>query len=282
MSKECRLVPFPYISAFVRLWMGLFSPCPLSAGSGFVFMWGGRVACIHVRPASSVSIFLSVSVILHVQLVLSLDLWPFLSEIPEHSGKGRRGRQRTKGEIERDRQPARKNKGKIKRRVSRKTDDKNRSRRDKQGQKELHKTKKHRTDQTGKNMTETAERLTERQKERQKIDRERKRQIERQKKDRKRQWKTGKLTKGVRKLRERNSEEYRNKEKNTREDKKDNVRKRDRQMEKRKIDRVKTVKRETEKERKKDGILGQTQDFKMFIFSPVSSRRPFRHLVVWN
>lgn len=51
-------------------------------------------------------------------------------------------------------------------------------------------------------------------------------------------------------------------------------------MEKRKIDRVKTVKRETEKERKKDGILGQTQDFRLFIFSPVSSRRPFRHLVV--
>lgn len=130
MSKECRLLPFPYIPAFVCFWMGLFSPCPLSAGSGFVFMWGGRVACKHVRFALSVSMLLPVLVILHVQLVLSLDLWPVLSKIPKHSGKPRRDRKRTEGEIERGRQAARKNEEEIKRRVSGKTDDKNRSRRD--------------------------------------------------------------------------------------------------------------------------------------------------------
>lgn len=118
MSKECRLLPFPYIPAFVSFWMGLFSPCPLSAGSGFVFMWGGRVACKHVRFALSVSVFLPVLVILHVQLVLSLDLWPFLSKIPKHSGKPRRERKRTEGEIERGRLAARKNEKEIKRRVS--------------------------------------------------------------------------------------------------------------------------------------------------------------------
>lgn len=57
MSKECRRFLFPYISAFVRLWMGLFSPCSLSTGSGFMFICWGRVACIHVRSALSVSIF---------------------------------------------------------------------------------------------------------------------------------------------------------------------------------------------------------------------------------
>lgn len=90
MTKECRPVPFPYIWAFVRLWMGSFSLCPLSGGSGFVFMWGGRVARIHVRLALSASIFLSVPVILHVQLVLHPDLWPFLSLVPERSEEGRR------------------------------------------------------------------------------------------------------------------------------------------------------------------------------------------------
>lgn len=85
-------------------------------------------------------------------------------------------------------------------------------------------------------------------------------------------------------LKNENSEEYRNMEKNTRKFKKDGDNVRKRQMEKRKNDRVKTVKRETEKERKneikKDRILGQTQAFRLFIFSPVSSRRPFRQLVV--
>lgn len=54
MSEECRPVPFPYISAFVCLWMAPFSACPLSRGSGFVFMWEGRVACRHVRSTLSV------------------------------------------------------------------------------------------------------------------------------------------------------------------------------------------------------------------------------------
>lgn len=115
MFKECRPVPFPYISVFVWLWIGSFSHCPLSGGSGFVFMWGGREACRHVRPALpiSVSIFLSVSVILRVQLVLSLDLWPFLPQLPKQEREEGGGDRKKEGETdtERDRKRDRKKAG---------------------------------------------------------------------------------------------------------------------------------------------------------------------------
>lgn len=116
MSKEGRPVPF---SAFVRLWMGPFSLCPPQWRVWVCLYVGRQSGTLHVRSARCVSIFLSVPVILHVQLVLSPDLWPFLSQVPEQSEEGRRGRQKVR---EREKDRHRQAERKINRKRDRKRD----------------------------------------------------------------------------------------------------------------------------------------------------------------
>lgn len=56
----------------------------------WVCLYVGRQSGTQACPALSLRLFLSVQVVLHVQLVLSPDRWPFLPQVPEHWEGGRK------------------------------------------------------------------------------------------------------------------------------------------------------------------------------------------------